>query len=319
MIIFIGVWLLPCWCPLSGIEAERCVVKFWFLCAEGRCFHTSTWHWSTCFFLYAYVTKKEVSFLFKFFAFVAFFSGRIKCSKKCRVVRLCRRFIPWQQVGTIPLSETCFYLSFSFFFSFPFFQLGRETSGSPNNGSVANLLGSSSSGSLFLDVRWRQSASRLRVVLLQNRFLPANNKKLCRKRRDPSAQRTARSTAEFFRCRAINYGQRYFVICLVLALGETPTHRWLLRFPRHCWHFYSNYRLIIFSYLLILLSSLLDRWVFTYSCRLLKIQINPISSITCLILLKEMYLWLFWECQWHSSLKPRCISLFFLVVRVKAS
>jgi hypothetical protein len=166
-------------------------------------------------------------------------------------------------------------------------------------------LGSSSSGSLFLDVRWRQSASRLRVVLLQNRFLPANNKKLCRKRRDPSAQRTTRSTAEFFRCRAINYGQRYFVICLVLALGETPTHRWLLRFPRHCWHFYSNYRMIILSYLLI--SPLLDRGSLRTRAGCWKFQINPISSITCLILLKEMYLWLFWECQWHSSLKPRCI------------
>lgn len=49
-----------------------------------------------------------MSFLFKFFTFVAFLSGRIKCSKKCRVVRLCRWFIPWQQVGTIPLSGTCF-------------------------------------------------------------------------------------------------------------------------------------------------------------------------------------------------------------------
>lgn len=262
MIIFIGVWLLPCWCPLSAIETERCVVKFLFLCAEGRCFHTSTWHWSTCFFLYAYVTKKEVSFLFlnSLLLFLPFWKNKVLKKVSCCAAQHDYHYADrtGNRSAQFHLVEPVFYLGCSFFFfSFPFFQLGRETSGSPNNGSVANLLGSSSSGSLFLDVRWRQSASRLRVVLLQNRFLPANNKKLCRKRRDPSAQRTTRSTAEFFRCRAINYGQRYFVICLVLALGETPTHRWLLRFSRHCWHFYSNYRMIILSYLLI--SPLLDR------------------------------------------------------------
>lgn len=65
------------------------------------------------------------------------------------------------------LVEPVFYLGCSFFFfSFPFFQLGRETSGSPNNGSVANLLGSSSSGSLFLDVQVKTIGEQVACCLI---------------------------------------------------------------------------------------------------------------------------------------------------------